>query len=161
MYLGLSITGYRLRYFLDTGLLGLGLDLIPKYGGQGQADHSADQTVAHLAGSQQGGGSVAAIAVAGANHLLVALIVGGEAGVLNLLRNPPTIPHNPLIVVYFEPDHGFAAKGLLAVFNIAFLQELVVPLGTWSVYHETGAVLVLMGVALVAANGRDCNINII
>lgn len=96
---------------MDTWLLELVLDLIPKYGGQCQADHCADQTVAHLAGTQQGGGSVTAIAVAGANCLLVALIVGGEAGVLYLLRNPPTIPYNPAIVVYFELDHGFAAKG--------------------------------------------------
>lgn len=127
--------------------------LVSKDGGHCQTDHCGRQTVAHLAGSHQGAGPIASLLAAGADDLLVALIVGGEAGILGLLRNPAAVPLDPVLVVHLELDHGLPAEGLLAHGRHTVLQVLLVPLGARRVHHQAGAVFVLVRIALMAPNG--------
>jgi len=128
-------------------------NLTTEDGGHQQTDHRSNETVAHLSGSQQGLGSIASLLGTGADDLLVALVVGGEAGVLDLLRDVSAAPLDPVLVVHVELDHRLAAEGLLAVGRGAIRQILIVPLGTRGVHHQSTAVIVVVRVALVTPDG--------
>lgn len=131
-------------------------DLMPEHAGQCQTDDRSNQTVAQLADTQQGAGSIASLVGTGANDLLVTLVVGGEASVLDLLRNETTASLDSALVVLLEIDHRLPAEGHLAARRDAVRQVLVVPLGTRSVHHQATAILVVVRVALMAPNGIHC-----
>lgn len=61
-----------------------------------------------------------------------------------------------MLVVHVQLDYGLAAKGLQLSLVRTLLQVLLIALGTWRVHHEAGAIVVVVRVALVASQARDC-----
>lgn len=61
-----------------------------------------------------------------------------------------------MLVVHVQLDYGLAAKGLQLSRVRALLQVLLIALGTWRVHHKAGAIVVVVRVALVASQARDC-----
>lgn len=124
-------------------------------GGNSQGQHGG-QHGRDVVRPWTGRGSITSVRFAGAYDLLVALVVGREAGVGWLLLDKAATPLNAMLVVYVQLDDGLAAKGLQLSLIRTLLQVLLIALGTWRVHHEAGAIVVVVWVALVAAQARDC-----